>query len=103
MMADGFTVTVTVNGVPVQVKEEGVTIYVTVIGELVELLKVPLKNVALVAPASPEIPVIAPGAFQVYKVLPGTTSPFTPLVGETEKLTPEHVATTLVPITGVVH
>ena len=67
--------TVTVNGVPGQPPDNGVTVYVSVASELVILLKVWLICVCPVACALP--PVIAPtglltGAVQVYVVPAGT-------------------------------
>lgn len=53
----GFTVTVTLNELPVHVPDFGVTLYTTFIGAFVELVRVPLMFVAFVPAVVPEIPV----------------------------------------------
>ena len=83
----GFTVTVTVNGVPAQLPKVGVTVYVAVCAVFVGFIKVP---VILVAPVPEAPPVIAPvtvGADQLYVVPVGTT-PFVVLTGVELKATP---------------
>ena len=52
----GFTVTVTVNGVPVQPEIEGVTLYTTVLGVLFEFVSVPLMPGWFVPAAKPPTP-----------------------------------------------
>ena len=62
--AVGFTVTVTVNGVPVQVPDVGVTVYVAVCTALVGFTNVWLID-APVAVTPPVIPPVTPGVDQL--------------------------------------
>jgi hypothetical protein len=61
----GFTVTVTVNAVPVQPPDNGVTVYVAVCAVFVGLLSVPLI-LAAAAPAAPPVsPPVTTGTGQL--------------------------------------
>ena len=61
----GFTVTVTVNVLPVQVPEVGVTVYVAVCAVVVGLFNVPVILDAPLPAAPPVIPPVTPGADQL--------------------------------------
>ena len=88
--AEGLTVTVTVNAVPVQFPDDGVTIYVAVCAVLVGFVRVPLITLAFVALNPPVNPPVTLGALQLY-VVPAGTIPFAPLVGVAVKSTPLQV------------
>ena len=88
--AVGFTVTVTVNVDPVQLPDNGVTVYVAVCVVLVGFVNNPLILTAVVPLTPPVIPPVTPGALQLY-VVPTGMIPFVPFVGLTVKLTPLHV------------
>jgi hypothetical protein len=69
----GFTVTVIVKFVPVQLPAVGVTVYTAVCVEFVGLVKVPLMLAP--EPATPPVrPPVTIGAAQLY-VMPGGTTP----------------------------
>ena len=87
IVAPGFNVIVTVNMVPVQDPETGVTVYVAVCALLVGLVKFPLILIALLPVAPPIIPPVTVGTPQLYRV-PAGTMPFVPLVGVTVNNTP---------------
>ena len=80
--AAGLIVTVTVKVAPVQLPDNGVTVYVAVNGEFAGLISVPLIFVAFVAAAPPVKPPVTSGAGQLYTVPAGIT-PSTPFVGLT--------------------
>ena len=88
--AVGFTVTVTVNVDPVQLPDNGVTVYVAVCVVFVGLVNNPLILTAVVPLTPPVIPPVTPGALQLY-VVPTGMIPFVPFVGVIVKLTPLHV------------
>jgi hypothetical protein len=90
-----FTVTVTVNGVPVQVGVAGVTVYIAV--PFPEgIVRVPLMLVAPVDWATPPVtPLVYVGAGHVYVVPVGTP------VGVTVNVWPELMADVWGPTTGV--
>jgi len=90
-----FTVTVIVNGVPVQVGVAGVTVYVAV--PLPDgIVRVPLMLVAPVDWATPPVtPFVYVGAGQVYVVPVGTPA------GVTVKVWPELIVDVWGPTTGV--
>jgi hypothetical protein len=79
IVAFGSTVTVTLNAVPAQLPDVGVTEYVTDRAASVELTSVPVANEAValakVALDIPERPVTT-GAVHEYVVPDGTISPF---------------------------
>ena len=87
----GLTVTVIVNGVPVQLPDLGVTEYVAVSGPLVLLVSVPLMLAAFVPAEPPEIPASTVGADHV-KVVPEGMIPSVPSTGLTVKLLPLQMA-----------
>ena len=87
MDGDGFTVTVIVNGVPAQLPEVGVTVYVAVCAVFVGFVNVPVILVAAVPEAPPVNPPVTVGADQLYVVLAGTT-PFVVFTGVELKATP---------------
>ena len=84
--AVGFTVTVTVNGDPVQVPDVGVTVYVAVCTALVGLTSVWLID-APVAVTPPVTPPVTIGADQLYAV-PDGTIPLVPFTGVTLNTVP---------------
>ena len=79
--------TVTENKVPVQLPDEGVTIYVAVCAVVVGLSRVPLIEVCAVPDAPPVMPPVTVGALQLYVVPAGTPD------GVTVKPTPMHTDT----------
>ena len=85
--ATGFTVTVTVNGVPVQVPDVGVTVYVAVCTALVGFTSVWLMILAPVADTPPVVPPVTIGADQLY-VVPDGTIPLVPFTGVTLNTVP---------------
>ncbi len=99
MDGDGFTVTVIVNGVPAQLPEVGVTVYVAVCAVFVGFVNVPVILVAVVPEAPPVIPPVTVGDDQLYVVLAGTT-PFIVLTGVELKATPLQTAAVIAVITG---
>jgi hypothetical protein len=100
IVAFGFTVTVIANAAPVQLPDNGVTVYVAVCDTFVGLVNVP---VTLAAPA-PVVPPVSPpvtiGALQLY-VVPAGTIPFVPFTGELVNNTPLHVVAVIALIAGV--
>jgi hypothetical protein len=101
LVIDGFglTVTVTVNVLPAQVPDVGVTVYVAVTAPDVVLINVPLILLWLV-PAAPPVNPVPDGVLQLYVVPAGTTLP-PPFVGVTVNPTPLHtVAVCAVVIDG---
>ena len=84
----GLTVMVTVK-VSVHDAEVAITVYRTLIAELVVLVNVPVTLVAAVPAAVPVIPVTL-GAAHVY-VVPVGTNPFVTLTGVLVKLLPLHI------------
>ena len=82
MTPTGFTVTVTVNGVPVQLPEVGVTVYVAICAALVGFTNVWLIELTPVAVTPPVIPPVTDGVDQLY-VVPAGTVPFVPFTGVT--------------------
>jgi hypothetical protein len=85
---------------PEQVPAVGVTVYVAVCGELVELTSVPLILAWLVPAAPPVIPPVTVGADQEY-VVPAGTIPFVPLDGVAVNATPLHVVAVIFVIPGL--
>ena len=73
MIAAGFTVTVTVNGVPVHVPvaDVGVTLYVAVTALAVLLLRLSVRMLLAVPDVPPVRPVPRVGAAHAYVVLAG--------------------------------
>jgi H+/Cl- antiporter ClcA len=61
----GLTVTVTVNVLPEQLPDVGVTVYVAVCAVFVGFVKVPLMLAAFVPEAPPVIPPVTVGADQL--------------------------------------
>ncbi len=98
--AVGLMVTVTVNAAPVQLPDNGVTIYVAVCAVFVGLVKLPLINDAFVALDKPVIPPVTVGTDQLYKV-PAGTIPFVLLVGLTVNVTPLQLTVVIALITAV--
>ena len=97
----GFNVTITVNAAPVQLPDNGVTLYVTVCVVFVRLLNNPNTVVGLfVADAPPVTVPVNVGALQLY-TLPSGTIPFVPSVGVTTNATPLHVTVVIVVISAV--
>jgi hypothetical protein len=97
----GFNVTITVNTAPVQLPDNGVTLYVTVWVVFVRLLNNPNTVVGLPVTVAPPVTVpVNVGAFQLYK-LPSGTIPFVPSVGVTTNGTPLHVTVVIVVISAV--
>ena len=92
-----LTVTVTVNVTPVQLPDNGVTIYVAVCAILSELVNVPLTFSWPLAPEPPLNPAVTPGDDQLY-VVPAGTIPLLTSVGVTVKADPLHV-TVLIAVT----
>ena len=85
----GSTVIVTLNVAPVQLPEEGVTVYTAVCVVFVGLIRDPVTDPPL--PAAP--PVMLPvttGAVQV-KMVPAGTIPFVPFAGVTVKIPELHI------------
>lgn len=78
--APGFNVIVIVNVEPVQLPDNGVTIYVAVWVELVGFVRVAVIFVAFVPDVPPVIPPVTAGADQLYNV-PAGTIPLVPFVG----------------------
>ena len=83
-----LTVTVTVNVLPTQAPDVGVTVYVAVCAVFVELVSVPEMDDPDPA-APPVIPPVTVGAVQVY-VVPAGTTPFVPFAGVTLNAMPLH-------------
>ena len=79
-VGNGFTVTVTVNVLPAQVPEVGVTVYVAVCAVTVAFVSVPLMLDAPLPEAPPVIPPVTVGADQLY-VVPARTTPLVPFTG----------------------
>jgi len=97
----GFNVTITVNAAPVQLPDNGVTLYVTVWVVFVRLLNKPNTVVGLfVADAPPVTVPVNVGTFQLY-TLPSGTIPFVWFVGVTTNGTPLHVTVVIVVISAV--
>jgi hypothetical protein len=71
----GFTVTATLNAVPAQLPEVGVTAYVTTIAALVEFTNVPDANELAAVPACVPVMPVTVGADHVYVVPDGTIFP----------------------------
>ena len=87
----GSTVTVTVNVPPLQLPDNGVTVYVAVWAVLVGFVRVPLMLVGEPLLAAPPVkPPVTTGAGQLY-VVPTSTIPFTPFTGVAEKPFPLHI------------
>ena len=61
----GSTVTVTVNGVPLQLTDFGVTVYIAVCDVFVGFVREPFTSAAFVPAAPPSIPPVTAGAAQV--------------------------------------
>src|SRR5882757_184698 len=85
IVALGSTVTITVNVVPVQFPEVGVTTYVAVIVAFVVLTSVPVTVLIPVACSRPPVKPLPVGADHVYNV-PAGTIPFVVLTGVTPKV-----------------
>jgi hypothetical protein len=97
----GFNVIITVNAAPVQLPDNGVTLYVTVCVVFVRLLSRPNTVVGLfVADAPPVTVPVNVGTLQLY-TLPSGTTPFVTLVGVTTNGTPLHVTVVIVLISAV--
>jgi hypothetical protein len=97
----GFNVTITVNAAPVQLPDNGVTLYVTVWVVFVRLLNNPNTVVGLfVADAPPVTVPVNVGTLQLY-TLPSGTIPFVGFVGVTTNGTPLHVTVVIVVISAV--
>jgi hypothetical protein len=97
----GFNVTITVNAAPVQLPDNGVTLYVTVWVVFVRLLNNPNTVVGLPVTVAPPVTVpVNVGAFQLYK-LPSGTIPFVWFEGVTTNGTPLHVTVVIVVISAV--
>jgi hypothetical protein len=95
----GLTVTVTVKGVPVQLPDVGVTVYVAVCAVFVGFKRVPDMFAWLVPVAPPVMPPVTTGNPQVYKV-PAGTMPLVPLTGVTVKGVPLHPDAVIFVIAG---
>jgi hypothetical protein len=95
----GLTVKVTLNAVPPQDPEVGVTEYTTLMAALVVLVKVPEMLAALVPDAAPVIPATT-GADQEYVVEAGTI-PLVVFTGDTEKADPLQVAAVIAVTAGL--
>jgi hypothetical protein len=80
----GYTVTVTVNGLPTHVPDLGVTVYTTSLGTLEEFVNVPLIFAASVPATVPEMSATL-GAAQLYVVVAGVvgTTSEPPVTGVT--------------------
>ena len=97
----GLSVTITVNAAPVQLPDNGVTLYVTVWVVFVRLLNNPNTVVGLfVADAPPVTVPVNVGTLQLY-TLPSGTIPFVGFVGVTTNGTPLHVTVVIVLISAV--
>ena len=97
----GFSVTITVNAAPVQLPDNGVTLYVTVWVVFVRLLNKPNTVSGLFEADAPPVTVpVNVGIFQLYKLLSGTI-PFVWFVGVTTNGTPLHVTVVIVVISAV--
>jgi hypothetical protein len=97
----GFNVTITVNAAPVQLPDNGVTLYVTVWVVFVRLLNKPNTVSGLFEADAPPVTVpVNVGIFQLYKLLSGTI-PFVWFVGVTTNGTPLHVTVVIVVISAV--
>jgi hypothetical protein len=97
----GFNVTITVNAAPVQLPDNGVTLYVTVWVVFVRLLNNPNTVVGLfVADAPPVTVPVNVGTFQLY-TLPSGTIPLVTFDGVTTNGTPLHVTVVIVVISAV--
>jgi hypothetical protein len=97
----GFNVTITVNAAPVQLPDNGVTLYVTVWVVFVRLLNKPNTVSGLFEADAPPVTVpVNVGIFQLYKLLSGTI-PFVWFVGVTTNGTPLHVTVVIVLISAV--
>jgi hypothetical protein len=95
----GFTVITTVNAVPTQLPDVGVTMYVADCEEFVELVRVPFMAGALVPDAPPAIPPVTTGTDQLY-VVPGGTTPLVILAGVKVKVPPLHIVPVIPEIPG---
>jgi hypothetical protein len=95
----GLTVTVTLNAVPPQDPEVGVTEYTTLMAALVVLVKVPEMFAAFVPEAAPVIPATT-GADQEYVVEAGTI-PLVVFTGDTEKADPLQTVADMAVMAGV--
>jgi len=97
----GLSVTITVNAAPVQLPDNGVTLYVTVWVVFVRLLNKPNTVSGLFEADAPPVTVpVNVGIFQLYKLLSGTI-PFVWFVGVTTNGTPLHVTVVIVLISAV--
>jgi hypothetical protein len=97
----GLSVTITVNAAPVQLPDNGVTLYVTVCVVFVRLLNEPNTVSGLFEADAPPITVpVNVGTFQLYKLLSGTI-PFVWFVGVTTNGTPLQVTVVIVLISAV--
>jgi hypothetical protein len=97
----GFNVTITVNAAPVQLPDNGTTLYVTVCVVFVRLLNNPNTVVGLfVADAPPVTVPVNVGTLQLY-TLPSGTIPFVKFDGVTTNGTPLHVTVVIVVISAV--
>jgi hypothetical protein len=97
----GFNVTITVNAAPVQLPDNGVTLYVTVWVVFVRLLNKPNTVVGLFVADVPPVTVpVNVGALQLY-TLPSGTMPFVGFDGVTTNGTPLHVTVVIVVISAV--
>jgi hypothetical protein len=95
----GFTVTVTVKLVPVQLPAAGVIVYIAVCVEFVGLVNVPLM-LAPIPDTPPVRPPVTIGASQLYDVPAGTT-PFVVLSGEMLKAISLHTVEVIDVIDGL--
>jgi hypothetical protein len=98
--AVGLIVTVTVNVAPVQLPDNGVTIYVAVCAVLVGLCRLPFTVVAFVALTPPVSPPVVTGALQLYKV-PAGTMPLVRFDGLTVNATPLQLTPVIAVISAV--
>ena len=100
-VADGFTVTVTVNvAFAPQLSVVGVTVYVAVCATLVGFVNVPVILFDPLPVLPPVINPVTTGALHAY-VVPAGTMPFVIFVGVTVKLTPLQVTVVIAVITAV--
>ena len=100
-VADGFTVTVTVNAAfAPQLSVVGVTVYVAVCATLVGFVNVPVILFDPLPVLPPVIKPVTTGALHAY-VVPAGTIPFVIFVGVTTKPTPLQVTVVIAVITAV--
>jgi hypothetical protein len=97
----GLSVTITVNAAPVQLPDNGVTLYVTVWVVFVRLLNKPNTVSGLFVADAPPVTVPVNVGILHVKKLPSGTIPLDPSVGVTTNGNPLHVTVVIVVISAV--